>query len=71
MFLHLYFVLVSVCLCLSRLYLFLFVCLLCQYLFVVNIPICFIHKSSRPFLINSVRSTQRWVVRSALQELHI
>ena len=56
--LHLYFVFVSVCLCL-------FVCLLCQCLFVVNIPLCFIHKSSRPFLINSFRSTQRWVVRGS------
>ena len=56
--LHLYFVFVSVCLCL-------FVCLLCQCLFVVNIPLCFIDKSSRPFLINSFRSTQRWVVRGS------
>ena len=56
--LHLYSVFVSVCLCL-------FVCLLCQCLFVVNIPLCFIRKSSRPFLINSFRSTQRWVVRGS------
>ena len=63
--LHLYFVIVSVRLRLSRLYLIMFVCLLCQCLFVVNTPLCFIHKSSRPFLINSVRSTQRWVVRGS------
>ena len=37
--LHLYSVFVSVCLCL-------FVCLLCQCLFVVNLPLCFIQKSS-------------------------
>ena len=51
--LHLYFVLVSVWLCLSRLYLIRFACLLCQSLFVGNVPLCFMQKSSRPFLTNS------------------
>ena len=60
--LHLYFVLVSVWLCLSRLYLIRFVYLLCQCLFVGNVPLYFIHKSSRPFLTNSVRNIQHWAV---------
>ena len=63
--LHLYFVLVSVWLCFFRLYLIRFVCLLCQSLFVGNVPLCFIHKGSRPFLINSFRPTQLWVVRGS------
>ena len=62
---HLYFVLVSAWLCLSRLYLIRFVCLLCQCLFLGNVPLCFIHMSSRPFLTNSVRNIQHWVVRSS------
>ena len=63
--LHLYFVLVSVWLCLSRLYLIRFVCLLCQSLFAGNVPLCFIQKSSRPFLTNSVRNIQHCVVRGS------
>ena len=63
--LHLYFVLVSVWLCLSLLYLIRFVCLLCQCLFVGNVLLCFIHKSSHPFLTNSVRNIQHWVVRGS------
>ena len=51
--LHLYFVLVSVWLCLFRLYLIRFVCLLCQCLFVGNVPLCFMQKSLRPFSTNS------------------
>ena len=63
--LHLYFLLVSVWLCLCRLYLIRFVCLLCQCLFVGNVPLCFIQKSSRPFLTNSVRNIQHSVVRGS------
>ena len=63
--LHLYFLLVSVWLCLCRLYLIRFVCLLCQCLFVGNVPLCFIQKSSRPFLPNSVRNIQHSVVRGS------
>ena len=44
--------------------------------FVVNIPLCFIHKSSRPFLINrlialEVHKAGLSVVPSALQALRI
>ena len=63
--LHLYFVLVPVWLCLSRLYLIRFVCLLCQCLFEGNVPLYFILKSSRPSLTNSVRNIQHWVVRGS------
>ena len=72
--LHLYFVLVPVWLCLSRLYLIRFVCLLCQCLFVGNVPLYFIHNSSRPSLTKSVTeiyNTGLFVVPSALQALHI